>query len=50
MGLLRKDFFRSLLVGFAIGAVGMGFTVFNAAHVFAPVAAASAAPTVGSEQ
>ncbi|NKJ42672.1 MULTISPECIES: hypothetical protein [unclassified Novosphingobium] len=50
MGLFRKDFFRSLLVGFAIGAVAMGVTVFNEAHVFAPVAAASAAPTVGSDQ
>jgi hypothetical protein len=45
MGLFRKDFVRSLLVGFAIGAVAMGMTVFNGAHVFAPVAEASAAAT-----
>ncbi|GHC84979.1 hypothetical protein [Novosphingobium pokkalii] len=50
MGLFQKDFFRSLLVGFAIGAVAVGVTMFNAAHVFAPVAEASAAPSVGADQ
>ena len=49
MGLFRKDFFRALLVGFAIGAVGMGMTVFSGSHVFAPVAAASAAAMPGVE-
>jgi|KBSSwiStaDraftv2_1062776.scaffolds.fasta_scaffold3199513_1 hypothetical protein len=50
MGLLRKDFFRSLGLGFAIGAAVMGVTVFHEAHVLTPVTVASAAPTVGADQ
>lgn len=47
MGLFRKDFFRSLLVGFAIGAVGMGATMLSEAHAHpanpAPAAYAASA-------
>jgi len=43
MGLFRKDFFRSLALGFALGAVGVGVTLFNSAHLFSPVTEATAA-------
>ena len=39
MGLFRKDFFRSLLVGFVIGTVGMGVTMMSEAHTLALAAA-----------
>ncbi|GMM61232.1 hypothetical protein [Novosphingobium pituita] len=50
MGLFRKDFFRSLLVGFVIGTVGMGVTMMSEARTLAlaatssPAAARAAAP------
>lgn len=41
MGLFRKDFFRSLLVGFVIGTVGMGVTMMSEARTLALTATSS---------
>lgn len=45
MGLFQRDFFRSLALGFALGAVAVGATTLTSLHALSPVSAASAAPT-----